>query len=99
MSRKRANALLVLAAGVLLGQEGRAWAAPSITLTSPAGGETWSAGSKHFLTWKADNLRAGAELKITYSTDGGKGWAVLAGAAPNTGRHLWKVPDAVSTDC
>jgi len=99
MSRKRANVLFVLAASVLLGLAGRASAEPAITLTSPAGGETWSAGSMHFLAWKADNLRAGAELKITYSTDGGKAWAVIARVAPNNGRYLWKVPDAVSKDC
>ena len=99
MSRKGATALLVWVPGVLLGLAARTSAEPSITLTSPAGGETWSAGSKHFLTWKADIFPVGAELRITYSTDGGKAWAVIAGTAPNNGRYLWKVPDTVSKDC
>src|SRR5205823_3631786 len=99
MSSQRANALFVLATGLLLGQADRTSAEPSITLTSPVGGEHWSAASQHFLTWKADQLRADIEVKITYSTDGGKKWVVVSGATPNSGRYLWRVPNAVSKHC
>src|SRR5207244_3206154 len=77
MSGQRANTLLVLVTGLLLGPSSRASVKPSITLTSPVGGEHWSAASQHFLTWKADQLRADFDVKITFSTDGGKKWAVI----------------------
>jgi hypothetical protein len=99
MSSQRASVFLVLVTGLLLDPSGRASVEPSLTLTSPASGETWSAASQHCLTWKADQLRADVEVKITYSTDGGKKWAVITGATPNNGRYLWKVPNAVSKHC
>src|SRR5436305_1429646 len=87
--------LLLLAAGVHFGRAQDAPAQAPVALTSPAGGETWSAGSQHYLTWKGDKLPAGATLKAVSSTDGGKTWAVIAEAAPNSGKYLWKVPDTV----
>src|SRR5262249_35602307 len=62
-------------------------------------GETWCAGSQHFVTWKADGLPARTMLKLAVSTDGGKQWSTFAESAPNSGRYLWKAPDTVSDAC
>jgi uncharacterized membrane protein len=67
-----------------------------LTLVSPKGGESWSAGSLHFFVWKAGLFPAKARLRIEFSTDGGKKWTTIAGEAPNSGKYLWKIPGAVS---
>jgi hypothetical protein len=74
-------------------------AGPAIKLTSPTGGERWSADSKHHITWEAGDLAPNSTLKIEYTTDGGKSWSQVAAAAPHTGRFLWMVPDRVSAEC
>jgi len=70
----------------------------STQLTSPKEDEQWSVGSRHYLTWvpatgKADTVR------LAFSSTAGADWKTIADKAPNTGKYLWKVPDAVSTGC
>jgi hypothetical protein len=72
---------------------------PALRLTSPRGGETWGAASKHTITWEGGAPAAGGTVKVEYTTDHGKTWHEAAAAAPNTGRFLWKVPGRVSTGC
>ncbi len=63
-------------------------------LLSPVGGERWAAGSRHLLRWNPASFPSGATVRIASSTDDGKTWSEQAPAAPNTGRYVWKVPDA-----
>src|SRR5205823_2088873 len=86
--------------GVLLasGAEG-AHETGRLILTSPAGGESWSAGSLHHITWKADRLPATTSLRAAYSTDGGRTWAPAGKAPAGAGKLLWKVPEALSRGC
>jgi len=77
-------------------------ATPSITLTSPAGGEVWYAGTTHTVEWTAANL---AGVVISYSTNGGAAWTDVAGAGtilttdPAWGSYPWRIPAAPSTQC
>jgi hypothetical protein len=76
-----------------------AGAEPSLTITAPQRGETWSAASQHHITWKADALPSMTWLEIACSLDDGKKWTVLAESAANTGRFLWKVPGTTAKEC
>ena len=70
---------------------------PTITVTSPNGGETWAAGSVHSLTWTS----AGAvgNVKIEYSIDNGSTWTTLAPSTANDGSEPWPVPNSPSSQC
>ena len=62
-----------------------------VTLTSPNGGETFVAQSTIPITWT--NSSAGSSVRLSYSTDEGLSWIVLAGATTNDGSFNWTVPD------
>jgi hypothetical protein len=70
---------------------------PTITVTSPNGGETWAVGSTRCITWN----RTGSikPVKIEYSIDNKGSWIVIDRFAVNSGSFDWKVPDAPSHDC
>jgi hypothetical protein len=70
---------------------------PTLTLTSPNGGETWVAGSTQEITWTWEGARG--DLKIEYSTDGGTSWSVVTSFADDTGIYNWTVPDSPSEFC
>src|SRR5262249_39086832 len=97
-SRVASVALAVVCLAAAGGRAAERSGPPAIRLTSPKGGESWSAGSKHYVTWQGDRLAPNETVKIDYSVDGGKTWREAA-AAPNSGRFLWKVPDRVSAEC
>ncbi|HZP80970.1 MAG TPA: hypothetical protein VFB21_04975, partial [Chthonomonadaceae bacterium] len=68
-------------------------------ITSPSGGETWSAGSLHHVTWKSKGIPANTPLTIACSTDGGKSWVEVGKATLGAESFLWKVPATLSRDC
>ncbi len=70
--------------------------APTVTLTSPNGGEAWRGGSSQEITW--ENWGLGVDhVRLLYSTDGGSSFppgntiAVIS-TAENDGSHTWSVP-------
>ncbi len=71
----------------------------SIQLTSPIGGEVWTAHSKHYITWTSDHLPPSMPVSVAYTTDGGENWIEIADAAGNSGKLLWEVPVQVSDHC
>jgi uncharacterized repeat protein (TIGR02543 family) len=70
---------------------------PSITVTSPNGGENWPAGSKQDITWS--NIGTIGNVKIEYSTDNGTNWKTIAESLDNNGSYNWTVPDNPSDNC
>lgn len=65
----------------------------TLTVTSPNGGESWTAGSVHAVTWTA-TAEAGPDpgtVDIESSSDGGATWSAIATTAPNDGSFLWTV--------
>jgi hypothetical protein len=67
--------------------------APVVTVTSPAGGENWSVGSTHAVTWTAADNVVVATVDLSLSLDGGVTFPVsLATGIPNSGTWSWPVP-------
>jgi hypothetical protein len=76
----------------------------AITLTAPNGGESWSAGSTHDITWTAENLPAGARVRISYSDGRSSGFmtnrttgGAIASVPASQGSYRWTVPDNVGS--
>lgn len=69
---------------------------PSITVTSPNGGEVWETGSSHPITWT--NTGSVNNVKIEYSSNGGGYWSVITATTPNTGSYNWTVPGIPGTN-
>jgi hypothetical protein len=69
----------------------------SLTVTSPNGGESWTAGTTQNVTW----MRVGsiANVKLTYSTDGGVTYPnlIIASTDGAAGSYQWTLPDIVTT--
>jgi len=72
-------------------------AGPSVTVTSPNGGELWGTGEIHDITW----MSAGefGDVSIECSADGGSSWLDIAGSTPNDGVHPWLVDVVVTNEC
>jgi len=70
---------------------------PSLTITSPNGGENVIAGTNLTITWASTG--AVGNVKIDYSTDSGTSWTEITASYPNNGSYDWTVPDTPSTHC
>ncbi len=71
---------------------------PSITATSPNGGEQWDVGSNNNITWNAsDNI--GIVSRSIYYTHNSTDWNLIDSATGNTGTYSWAVPNTPSTTC
>ena len=69
----------------------------TVTVTSPNGGEKWTVGDVHNITWTAtSNLDS---VKIDYSTDTGSTWTAVTRAAAAAGTYAWTVPNTPSANC
>ncbi|WP_224364473.1 lamin tail domain-containing protein [Hyalangium versicolor] len=67
----------------------------SLAITAPNGGESWSGGSSHAVTWTSSNV---SNVKLEYTLDNGTSWTVIASsAAASTGSYTWTVPSSAST--
>lgn len=68
--------------------------AQALTVTSPAGGETWSAGEVHDVTWTAANV---ATARIEWRPNASSPWQLVAETDGHLGRHAWTVPPVPTT--
>jgi hypothetical protein len=71
--------------------------ADSITVTSPNGGESWTGGSKHSITWTSSG--SVGNVKIDYSLNNGSTWTILTSSTPNDGITTWTLPNTTSSQC
>ncbi len=62
---------------------------PSLTITSPNGGENWPLGSSHRITWKAASLSAPIEISLWQ--DGEWIGMIVDNLAPSPGSYNWTV--------
>ncbi len=70
---------------------------PSITVTSPNGGENVAVGSLQNITWSSSNI---SEVMIYYTTDNGNSWLPIISSLPAAnGSHSVTVPNTPSTQC
>ena len=73
---------------------------PSITVTSPNGGERWPVGSTQEITWTSGGTVG--NVKIDYSVDNGENWTEIAASTANDGIFDWPIPstyDDPPADC
>lgn len=69
---------------------------PSLTLTSPYGGEVVEAGSTLPIHW--DAVATGANFDIEYSVDGGQNWVSIATQPQHSRVTNWITPSGLYTD-
>ncbi|MDR3667735.1 MAG: FISUMP domain-containing protein, partial [Ignavibacteriaceae bacterium] len=70
---------------------------PTITLSSPNGGEIWKVGDIDTIKWTSTNV---ANVRIDYSTDTGTNWTTLiASTNSSIGYFAWTVPFTPSVNC
>jgi len=69
----------------------------SITVTSPNGGESWTAGSTHTVKWTSTG--SVGNVKIRYSTNNGSNWTTITSSTSNDGAYSWKLPSTTSSKC
>ncbi|MFC1703061.1 hypothetical protein ACFLZO_01205 [Patescibacteria group bacterium] len=70
---------------------------PTLSITSPNGGESLAPGSVHLIQWTSSG---GSQIKatITLSTDGGSTYGTtIVTDDPNDGMYNWTVPDIGTT--
>ncbi len=69
---------------------------PTITITSPVGGENWQTGSAHAITWTSNQItgQVAIQLNRTYPTGT---WESLTAGTNNTGTYNWTITGAAST--
>jgi minor extracellular serine protease Vpr len=67
--------------------------APTCSVTSPAGGESWTANGSQTISWAASDNIGVTTVDLALSTDGGATYptAIATGIA-NTGSYTWTVP-------
>ncbi|MBN1482063.1 T9SS C-terminal target domain-containing protein [candidate division KSB1 bacterium] len=68
---------------------------PSITVTSPNGGEMWQIGETHTITWQS--YKIDGNVKIEISRDAGQSWSVISASVSNVGFLEWTVTGPAST--
>ncbi|MES2733812.1 MAG: right-handed parallel beta-helix repeat-containing protein [Bacteroidota bacterium] len=67
----------------------------SITLTSPKGGESWTAGSQQAITWTSNSIFSGLGF-LEYSANNGTSWTMISGAGQQS-PYTWTVPATPAT--
>ena len=72
---------------------------PTITVTSPNGGETWYyQGPDQDITWTS--VCVAGNVDVNYTTNGGDTWTRIATDIANSGAYTdWTIPDRNSTQC
>jgi uncharacterized repeat protein (TIGR01451 family) len=68
---------------------------PSIRVTAPNGGETWTRGSTQTIRWTS--IGVSGNVKIELSRNGGTSWTTLFKGTANDGMQNWKVTKPATT--
>jgi hypothetical protein len=69
----------------------------AITVISPNGGESWTVGTSHNITWVSP--RTIAKVRIEISTDNGSIWSDVIESTANNGSYAWIIPNTPSATC
>ncbi len=70
---------------------------PTITVTSPNGGEQFLIGFPQTITWTTTGTVG--PVKLVYSANNGSSWNTIISTTANDGSYSWTVPDILSTQC
>jgi len=69
---------------------------PTITVTSPNGGETWQVGTAHSITWSSQGLTAGDILNIYLISAGQTPYIIASSVSPTVNSYIWTIPTTIS---
>jgi beta-lactamase superfamily II metal-dependent hydrolase len=71
--------------------------APAVAVTSPEGGEQWTEGTVHTISWSATDNAVVDSVNVDFSSAGPGGpWSPIAHALSNSGSYPWTVPSEPS---
>jgi hypothetical protein len=70
---------------------------PTLTVTSPDGGEIWVIGESKNVTWGSTGTVS--NVNIDFSANNGVSWISIATNTANDGIHTWTIPSTASTSC
>ena len=83
------SAFIIKAAPVPLG----------ITLNSPNGGENWTVGTAHTISWASSGGNGEKRVALRFSANGPAGpWADIAANGTDDGVHSWTVPNLTTEE-
>jgi len=71
---------------------------PTLTITSPNGGESWTIGSTQNITWISSNLIGNVKIELNRNYPSGT-WEILFVNTPNDGSESWQVSGPSSSSC
>jgi hypothetical protein len=69
---------------------------PSLTLTAPQGGDTWTAGTQEQIEWFS--IGDLGNVRLEYSTDSFATSHIIEDSTANDGTYTWTIPDDPSTN-
>nr|WP_242588949.1 lamin tail domain-containing protein [Corallococcus macrosporus] len=69
--------------------------ASAVTVLSPNGGESWTAGSARTITWSSSGV---SNVKVEYSLDGASWTTLTSSTGASGGSVAWTVPSSASTN-
>ena len=70
---------------------------PSLTITSPIGGENWEVASSQKILWSSTYV---TNVKIEYSTNNGSNWLkIIDSISAAAGSYSWTIPNSPSGLC
>ena len=72
---------------------------PSVTVTSPNGGENWATFEWQTITWIADDNVGVVGDSVFYSINDGADWTLIATHTGNPQSFSWQVPNTPSEEC
>jgi endonuclease/exonuclease/phosphatase family metal-dependent hydrolase len=67
---------------------------PTVQVTAPNGGESWTGGSARTITWTSSGV---ANVKLEYTLNGSTWSVITASTAASAGSYAWTVPNTAST--
>lgn len=69
--------------------------APTISLTSPIGGENWNTNNYHYITWQSVGVNY---VNLLYSDNNGNSWQVIDTNLLNIGNYNWLTPSTIGSN-
>jgi hypothetical protein len=71
---------------------------PSITVTSPNGGETWTQGSTHNISWQSSGMPSEGRIRLTLVSSSGAVSEIVSNIYAHSGTYTWRVGQAGTND-
>ena len=70
---------------------------PTVTVTSPNGGEVWPGATQQTISWTSSNIANNVSIEVSYNN--GSNWTTITTWPASAGSYPWVVTGAGSTTC